>query len=122
MHVLYLIDSLHAGGGAEESLAALAPKLVARGATLDVAYLRERAGLQARLAQAGATVFSLAGWGGRAGWIRRARKLIHIRRPDLIHTTLFESDVVGRVAARMSGLPVVSSLVNVAYGSEQMES
>jgi glycosyltransferase involved in cell wall biosynthesis len=120
MHVLCLIDSLHPGGGAEESLAALAPRFVQMGMTLDVAYLRERAGLQPQFARAGAAVYSLAGWGGRLGWTRRARQLIRLRRPDLVHTTLFESDVVGRVAARTCGVPVVSSLVSVAYGPEQI--
>jgi glycosyltransferase involved in cell wall biosynthesis len=37
-------------------------------------------------------------------------------RPDLVHTTLFEADVSGRVAARLTGIPVVSSLVSETYG------
>ena len=41
MRVLYLIDSL-AGGGAERSLAALAPAYADRDLRLTVAYLHER--------------------------------------------------------------------------------
>jgi glycosyltransferase involved in cell wall biosynthesis len=118
VRVLYLIDSL-VPGGAERSLVAMAPHLVAGGIALEVATLHERPGVQAELAAAGVHLHSLAGDGGRAGWARRARRLIRERRPDLVHTTLFEADVAGRVAATVCRVPVVSSLVNVAYGPEQ---
>jgi glycosyltransferase involved in cell wall biosynthesis len=118
VHVLYLIDSLMPGG-AERSLAALAPHLVAGGIRLEVGTLHERPGVQAELLDAGVRLHSLAGPGGRGAWIRRADRLIRDRRPDLVHTTLFEADLAGRVAAARRRTPVVSSLVNVAYGPEQ---
>jgi glycosyltransferase involved in cell wall biosynthesis len=121
VHVLYLIDSLMPGG-AERSLAAMAPHLVAGGVTLEVATLHERSGVQDELVAAGVLLHSLAGPGGRAGWIGRARRLIRDRRPDLVHTTLFEADLAGRSAAVLCRVPVVSSLVNVAYGPEQQAS
>jgi glycosyltransferase involved in cell wall biosynthesis len=37
-------------------------------------------------------------------------------RPDLVHTTLFEADVAGRIAARRAHAPVVTSLVGLTYG------
>jgi glycosyltransferase involved in cell wall biosynthesis len=46
--------------------------------------------------------------------------LIRDLEPDLIHTTLFDADVAGRTAARFAHVPVVSSLVNVHYGNEQL--
>jgi glycosyltransferase involved in cell wall biosynthesis len=119
VRVLYLIDSL-VPGGAERSLAAMAPHLVAGGIVLEVASLHERPGVQAELAAAGVRLHSLAGGGGRAGWARRAQRLIRDRQPDLVHTTLFEADLAGRVAATICRVPVVSSLVNVAYGPEQL--
>jgi glycosyltransferase involved in cell wall biosynthesis len=115
VRVLYLIDSL-GPGGAERSLAAMAPAYARRGVELDVAYLIDRPGVHADLEAAGARRFSLAGAGGRAGWAWRAERLIAARRPDLVHTTLFEADVAGRIGAGLAGVPVVSSLVNVAYG------
>jgi glycosyltransferase involved in cell wall biosynthesis len=118
LHVLYLIDSIGVPGGAEESLAMLAPEYRKLGVELDVAFLHERPGLQAELEAAGAQLFSLAGGGGRAAWLRRARSLIRERHPDVVHTTLFEADIVGRIAARLTGTPVVSSLVNASYGPE----
>jgi glycosyltransferase involved in cell wall biosynthesis len=36
-------------------------------------------------------------------------------RPDVLHTTIFEADVVGRLAAVGTGIPVVTSLVNTSY-------
>jgi glycosyltransferase involved in cell wall biosynthesis len=115
VRLLYVIDSL-VPAGAERSLEALAPHYVARGVRLDVAYLHERAGLQRELEDAGARLFSLAGRGGRAGWLARTVALVRRLRPDLVHTTLFEADVTGRAAARLAGVPVVSSLVNETYG------
>jgi glycosyltransferase involved in cell wall biosynthesis len=116
VHVLYLIDSL-AAGGAERSLAALAPAYAERGLRLTVGYLHERPGVRAELEAAGAAVRPLDGPLGIAGAVRRARRLLAATRPDLVHTTLFEADLVGRVAA--GHVPVVSSLVNDAYGATQ---
>jgi glycosyltransferase involved in cell wall biosynthesis len=116
--VMCLLDSL-ASGGAETSLAALAPQYANRGVELEVAYLKEGPGLHARFEEAGVRLFSLAGGGGRIGWSRRARRLIAERTPHLVHTTLFEANLAGRFGAWRERVPVVSSLVNVEYGPEQ---
>jgi glycosyltransferase involved in cell wall biosynthesis len=42
--------------------------------------------------------------------------LIRRQRPDLVHTTLFESDLAGRLASRLTSTPVVSTLANDSYG------
>jgi glycosyltransferase involved in cell wall biosynthesis len=118
MHVVYLIDSL-VPGGAERSLAALAPEYRRLGIDLDVATLHDRPGLQADLEHAGARLFTLAGRGGRLGWTRRATALVRDRRPDLVHTTLFEADLAGRLAGALARVPVVGTLANEAYGPEQ---
>jgi glycosyltransferase involved in cell wall biosynthesis len=117
-HVLYVIDSVMTPGGAEQSLALLAPEYRRLGVRLDVATIYDRPGHQEVLRGAGAELFALGGRGGRLGNAARARSLIRERRPDLVHTTLFEADVVGRTAARSTGTPVVTSLVNVSYGPE----
>jgi glycosyltransferase involved in cell wall biosynthesis len=119
MRLLYVIDSL-AAGGAESSLAALAPHYVAAGVNLDVAYLRDRRGLQQALIQSGARTFCLDGRGGRAGAVGRIKRLLDELQPDLVHTTLFEADVCGRAAARLGRRTAVSSLVNAEYGPEQL--
>jgi glycosyltransferase involved in cell wall biosynthesis len=118
MRVLYFIDSL-APGGAESSLVALAGLYPARGVELEVAYLHDRPGLYDELAATGARLTSLAGPRGRMEWARRAMALVRERRPDLVHTTLFEADIAGRLAGASARVPVVSSIVNVGYGAEQ---
>lgn len=120
MRVLTVIDSLEASGGAEQSLAAMAPALVAEGVELHVAYLRDRPrSVAAQLRAAGTTIHPLVGPGGRPADVARVTRLVRAVRPDLVHTTLFEADQAGRVGARLAGCAVVSSLVNVAYGSTQ---
>ena len=120
LRVLCLIDSL-LPGGAERSLVALAPHLAATGVEVQVATLHDRPGLQDELAAGGVALSCLAGRGGRAGWAARAARHVATVRPDLIHTTLFEADVAGRVAGLVGRTPVVSSLVNAAYGPEQRD-
>lgn len=120
MHLFYVIDSL-APGGAERSLAALAPAYRDRGIELEILVLRDRPGLQAEVGAAGARVRSLGATRGRAAQIRQTTALLRERRPDLVHTTLFEADIVGRIAARIARVPVVSSLVNEEYGPEHLD-
>jgi glycosyltransferase involved in cell wall biosynthesis len=117
VRILYVIDSLGAAG-AERSLAAMALPYADRGIELEVAYLHDRPGVQAELRAAGARLHSLVGPGGRLGWAERTRRLIAARRPDLVHTTLFEADLAGRTGATLARVPVVSSLVNAAYSSD----
>jgi glycosyltransferase involved in cell wall biosynthesis len=120
VHVLHLIDSL-VPGGAESSLADMAPYLVRAGVQVDVAYLLDRPGVQQKLIDAGADVFALDGPGGRIGRARRALALVRERDPDLIHTSLWEADVTGRIAAALTSVPVVTSLVNESYGPQQFD-
>jgi hypothetical protein len=117
VHVLYVIDSVGTPGGAERSLTLLAPHYRDLGVRLDVVVLHDRPGHQEALRGAGAELFSVAGGGAHVRWVARTRALVAQRRPDLVHTTLFDADIVGRVAARLAGRPVVSSLVNEAYGA-----
>ncbi|MPZ93367.1 MAG: glycosyltransferase [Propionibacteriales bacterium] len=117
LRVLQIIDSLGVSGGAEQSVATLAPHLVKQGLDVHVAYLVERGGLRYEIESHGIPVHSLATGGqGRAAWFRQARELIGDTRPDVVHTTLFESDLAGRCAAASRRVPCVSSLVTTAYG------
>ncbi len=114
--MLYVIDSLQPGG-AEMSLAGMSGCLRDRGVLLDVAYFKEVPGVHAELIAGGATLFHVVGR-GRLGRAVAVRRLVRQRRPDLVHTTLFEADVAGRIGAVLAHTPVVSSLVNTPYGPE----
>ncbi|MFF7251215.1 glycosyltransferase [Embleya sp. NPDC008237] len=117
MHVLQVIDSVDRVGGAERAAVAMAPQLIRRGITLDIAYLLDMDGFQPELAAAGVSLFGVH-HGSRAGSARGLARVIRDRRPDLVHTTLYEADIAGRIAALATGVPVVSSLVNTSYGAE----
>ena len=116
MRVIHLIDSL-APGGSERSLADVTPHLIQQGVRLEVVVLHERPGMTEEVRSAGASVEVLPG-SNRATWVRQATALIKARQPDLVHTTLFDSDMVGRTAAVLAGVRVVSSLVGTPYGKE----
>lgn len=115
MRILYVIDSLSASG-AERSLAEMIGPLRQRGVSIAVSYLHERPGLRPELEALGTTVRCVRRSG--LGSVGELSRLIRRSRPDLVHTTLFEADIAGRLASTIARNPVVSSLVNVAYGPE----
>jgi glycosyltransferase involved in cell wall biosynthesis len=117
MHVLSVIDSL-AFGGAERSLVELAPGLAGAGCRLTVAVLEDRPGYRAELEASGTPVVVLEAT-GRAGRARQVRSLIERLDVDLVHTSLFEADVAGRLAGAVARRPVVTTLTSVRYGADQ---
>lgn len=116
MRILYVIDSL-APGGAETSLAAMAPALVARGVELHVLPLGAAVDLAPVLADSGVTVHPRSGRHGRIENVLAVMRAAKQLRPELIHTTLYEADVAGRTAARLLGFRCSTSLVNESYGT-----
>lgn len=116
MRLLYVIDSL-APGGAETSLAEMAPGLISNGIELFVLPLGPADGLSGRLRESGAAVIPRHRPSGRFHNVRVVMDAIKQFRPALVHTTLFESDVAGRTAARFRGIPTSSSWVSESYGA-----
>lgn len=115
MRLLYILDSL-APGGAETSLAEMAPQLVADGLDLHVLSLGSRMDLAPALEATGATIHTGKGRTGRVGNVMLTISIIREIRPHLIHTTLYESDIAGRTAAMLTRTPVSSSVVGDTYG------
>jgi glycosyltransferase involved in cell wall biosynthesis len=56
--------------------------------------------------------------GGRRSHIQHVRAAIRDFRPDLVHTSLFDADVAGRIAAALERVPAVTSVVNTPYTPE----
>jgi glycosyltransferase involved in cell wall biosynthesis len=111
--VAHVIDSLAGSGGAEnrlvEEVVALAPRF-----TQVVVRLFEKDELDGRLAAAGIEVVPLGFRAGRAArtWPLAARRLGDVLgrwRPDVVHTSLVTGNLVGQLAARRLGVPVVST-------------
>ena len=117
IRLAYVIDGLDPSGGAEQSLAAVAPHYVERDIDLTVISLKDRDGLHDRIEKAGGRTIALGCAGTRPTKVRHLIPLFKQLRPDIVHTTLFEADIAGRIAGAAVHLPVVSSLVNDAYGS-----
>ena len=118
MRVVYVINGLGTGG-AERSLAEMLPALRAAGVEVTVVCLfRREEGVQDQVVRAGFDVRFLRG----TGWVTRLRALRSILRteqPDIVHTTIFEADILGRVAAVGLSTAVVSSLVNTSYDARR---
>jgi glycosyltransferase involved in cell wall biosynthesis len=109
-----VIDGLGTGG-AERSLAELAPLLKARGFEFAVAFFHDRRpGVEDALRKEHVQLRRI---GGRT-WITRCLRLRReIRRfePALVHATLVGAAVKARVAAAGTGVPVLTSLVGTTY-------
>lgn len=117
MRVLHVINGLGTGG-AERSLAELLPWYDAAGIESAVVCLaRKPDGVHAEVEAAGCPVTVVGPDRGAAAW--RLRRAIARMRPDIVHTTIFDADVLGRVAAVGFPCKVVSSLVNT-FGSVRL--
>lgn len=117
---LLLINSLMPGG-AERSLVELLAPLSDDGIhPILVCLVASDAGFQQEVVDAGHDIRIL----DRGGWwsrIRQVRGIIAAESPRLIHTTLFESDVLGRMASIGTGVPVISTLANTTYEPERID-
>ena len=113
--VVHVVDSLAGSGGAENRLVDEVVALAERGGVdQSLVRLYERDDLSPRLAAAGVPVTALGYRGRTAGrtWplaARRLRAVLRERRPDIVHTALFSGNLVGQLAARPLGVPVLST-------------
>jgi glycosyltransferase involved in cell wall biosynthesis len=117
MHVMHVIDGLY-GGGAETSLLEVAPALADRGVKTSIVAIKEDdGGLEDRLRTAGIAPVRLKRR-NPASLAIELRNIIRSEQPDLLHTTLMWSNLVGRIAARTVRTPVITTLANRDYGPE----
>ena len=120
MRVLYIIDSL-IGGGAEHSLAHMAPGYRDLGVDLHVAFLKSRWDVAQALRDAGATLHPVELDRGRSRQVVALVRLIRRLRPDVVHTTLWEADVLGRTAAAIARVPSVTTFASSSYGQVHLD-
>jgi glycosyltransferase involved in cell wall biosynthesis len=118
MKLVYLIPGLGVGGGAEKSLEAMVPHWTSHH-DVHVVTFSDRVALAGAIEAHGAR-FTNLGPIGRSQVVRSMAELLRRERPDLLHTTLSEADVIGRLSGVLTRVPVSSSLVNVAYGPEHL--
>jgi glycosyltransferase involved in cell wall biosynthesis len=114
LRILYVINGLGTGG-AERSLAELLPRLTEAGIRPTVACLfRREEGVEGSVRRNGFDVRILTA-NGLPGRIRELGHMISADRPDIVHTTIFEADIAGRLAAVRRGPRVMTSLVSTPY-------
>lgn len=114
--VLHFISSMGAGG-AERSLAELAVPLRDRGVEVSVLCLYDRTEGMTQYLREQSVVVDIVrarSWPGR---VHEVHRRLRTSPPDFLHTTLFDCDVIGRLAAAGTGVPVVGSQVSTPYDS-----
>lgn len=118
MVVLHVINQLSDHGGAEVSLELMLSRLEHAGVHNVVLPLKDDRGASAagRLRAHGVDVLPHVRGRGLAR-IRAVRRQIASAEPDLVHTSLFEADLHGRLAGRSLGVPTLVSLVNMQYSA-----
>ncbi len=119
IRVLHVIDSLGTGGAEHQLTATLVQSDTQRFHHV-VCALGITGPNAATLRAAGIPVYVL-NRDPRHQPIRTFRALRAVARevaPDLIHTSLYWSSILGRAAARVSRRPVVTTLVNTTYSPE----
>jgi glycosyltransferase involved in cell wall biosynthesis len=117
VRLLFVIPGL-SGGGTERSLRELVATLVHRDIDVSIAYMVQRpTDDAARLEHIGARLH-LVPKRLLDAHVLGIREVIALERPDILHTSLYDADIAGRVAAWRApgGRPVVlSSIVNTSY-------
>ena len=112
MKVLFVINGLGTGGAERsltETLEGSSPAIRPTVVCLD----RRTEGVQEQVLTDGLDVRFVTG--GFPLQVKAIRQTIANVHPDLVHTTIFEADLAGRLAAVRSNVPVVTSLVNTSY-------
>lgn len=117
--ILFLIDSL-AVGGAEISVLEVIKNLQQCSSVVCVVYQGEHS-LKAEFEAAGAKLyfFDIKKRFGFGEGVRELRKILKMEKPNLVHTTLFKSEIIGRIAVPSSKIPLVGSLISDTYGKER---
>jgi glycosyltransferase involved in cell wall biosynthesis len=118
MKVAYVIDRLE-GGGTEKSTRDLANELARQGHDIVLCALVDSNTSQfldpaIEIVSVSSQTF--------APRVREVRRVLKDATPDIVHTSLYQADQVGRVAGRLERLPVVSSLVGTPYARERLQS
>ena len=108
--IIYLVNSLSTGG-AEVQVVELARRMTARGWRVAVVTLLDTTDQKPALEAAGIPHVSLRmrrGWPDPRAAARLAR-VLRARRPDVLHTHMVQSNLLGRVARLFAPVPVLVS-------------
>ncbi|HEX3559039.1 MAG TPA: glycosyltransferase family 4 protein [Pyrinomonadaceae bacterium] len=123
LHVMHLIESLGAGGAERLLYTNLKHLDGGRVRSSVVTVFAQPDHWAGEIRGLGVPVESLGCHSLRdlpAG-VARLRRRLRATRPDLLHTHLWAANVIGRVAGRLAGVPVISSVHNPDHEPEAWE-
>lgn len=114
MKILFVIDTIQVSG-AEKSLVEIAQHFKRHTPVFVHIYKGDM--LKPILEKAGIKVYSLNVPGSRNYKMaaKQLEKIYELEKPDIVHSTLFNSDAVTRKLRRRYNIPLVSSFVNNSY-------
>ncbi|MCI0415440.1 glycosyltransferase family 4 protein, partial [bacterium] len=112
--ILFVIDSF-GPSGSERSVSELLPCLKKFNVECVVVCLKKKQNqIEQDLQRQGFEIRILSGK-NRISRIRNLRRMLLKESPDIIHTTLFESNLIGRLACWGLAFPIISSIVDTSY-------
>ena len=119
MKLLYMIDTLQPGG-TERSLLELTTHL--KKVEPVVFHLYQGDELRPEFEANGIRVISgnIKKKYGYTRALQKTLKIIQAEKPDMIHTSLARANFIGRVAGKISKIPVISSFVNDSYSEARL--
>ncbi|MBK8010998.1 MAG: glycosyltransferase [Deltaproteobacteria bacterium] len=121
--ILHLIETL-GHGGAEHQLALAVGALNREKYRSLVCHLYSPGHLKPTIEASGVKVLSLGLARSKKNWPEALFRLFQIVRcegVDLIHTSLFEADLLGGVVGMMTGVPVMGTLCNIGGEAVRLE-
>jgi glycosyltransferase involved in cell wall biosynthesis len=121
MRILHAINQVGALGGAEASLRAILTSRMDGFEHGLVVLGGDPSSLAPFLSAAIPCFAPEAPPSGRRAQVEHIRCSIRSFTPDLLHTSLFDSDLAGRVAGWFERVPTISSLVNTPYIPEALD-
>jgi glycosyltransferase involved in cell wall biosynthesis len=116
--ILHVINTLGLSGGAEQQLVTNLDRFSDPAFEHHVAYLYGGDPSISWESEVKVPVTALNGNDERAPLLRsgvRLHRLVRRLRPDLIHCSLLDASLISRLVGRMTGTPVMESLVNISH-------
>ncbi|QDH79809.1 glycosyltransferase family 4 protein [Echinicola soli] len=121
MKILFVFDSL-TNAGTENSYLQLLPRF-SNNVEVTVAYFYADHCLAGEFEDANIQVRFLAN-SGRYGFgtgVKKLFKLVKEEKPDLLVSSLLRSNLISRVVSKISGVPLVGTLVSDSYGKVRLD-
>lgn len=111
MHILHIITSLKMGGAEAALFYFLQHAVKTEGITHSVAYVYDGPFVE-KIRLLGVPVYSVAGWFWHhdSGTYIKLFRLVKHLKPDLLHTSLWSANLLGRLLARHCSLPLLSEV------------